>query len=55
VCYDSALQRFDPQKGAVKRLCRDADALLSRPGWGAELRFADRRYLRRFPVCGRAL
>jgi phosphate acyltransferase len=47
------LQR-DTEKAAVKRLCRDADALLSRPGRGAALRFADRRYPWRFSVRGRA-
>ena len=32
------------QKRAVKRLCRGGDTLLSRPGRGAALRSADRRY-----------
>lgn len=40
-------------KGAVERLCRGADPLLSRPGWGAGMRFADQRYLRRFPAAAK--
>ena len=53
-CTDSASRRLGHQKRAVKRLCRDGDTLLSRPGRGAALRFADRRYPRRFPVRGRS-
>jgi hypothetical protein len=32
---DSASQWLDCQKGAVKRLCRGTETLLSRPGRGA--------------------
>ena len=35
--------RRSTRNRAVKRLCRDGDTLLSRPGRGAALRFADRR------------
>jgi hypothetical protein len=44
---DSPLQRFHEQKAGVKRLCRDADTLLSRPGLGAAWRPADRRRTQR--------
>src|ERR1700688_1533110 len=42
----------ESKKGAVKRLCRGGDTLLSRPGRGAGWRLADRRYPWRFPVRG---
>ena len=54
-CANSAAFGLDVQKAAVKRLCRAGDTLLSRPGRGAALRFADRRHSWRFPVRGRAL
>jgi hypothetical protein len=40
---ESALARQGDQKEAVKRLCRDEETLLSRPGRGAAPCFADRR------------
>src|SRR5229473_6941879 len=52
---DSASPRLGTQKDAVKRLCRGGDTLLSRPGRGAALRLADRRYSWRNPVRGRAI
>jgi hypothetical protein len=44
---DSPLQPFHEQMAGVKRLCRGAETLLSRPGPGAEMRLADRRLTRR--------
>jgi glycerol-3-phosphate acyltransferase PlsX len=52
---DSASPRLGIQKDAVKRLCRGRDTLLSRPGRGAALHLADRRYPWRNPVRGRAI
>jgi hypothetical protein len=45
---DSASFRLGLQKRAVKRLFRGWDTVLSRPGRGAALRFADRRHPWRF-------
>jgi len=36
----------------AKRLCRSGDTVLSRPGRGAALHFADRRHPWRFPIRG---
>src|SRR5204862_4745053 len=41
-------------KSGVKRLCRDGDTLLSRPGGGAAMRSAERRFWRMLSARGRA-
>ena len=42
-CSEFARQPSGRQKTVVKRLCRDGDTLLSRPGGGAVLRLAEHR------------